>query len=270
MLGYIVGIVILLLLLFVFATIGRRGHKGLACLEGWSYAHRGLHGCGAPENSLEAFRRAKDAGYGVELDVHLLMDGNLAVIHDSDLKRCTGIDGFIEDLCTNDLQNCYLEGTAETIPTFESFLALYNGAAPIIVELKTYKNNYAKLCEVACNILDHYPGVFCLESFDPRCIFWLRRNRPELIRGQLTQNYLISKSPKAPWILKFLMSNQLFNFLTYPDFVAHSFEDRRTVANLFCRKLWGVKGVSWIIRSQQDYDIAVSEGWIPIFENFLP
>ena len=32
-------------------------------------AHRGLHGDGVCENSLEAFRRAIEAGYGIELDV---------------------------------------------------------------------------------------------------------------------------------------------------------------------------------------------------------
>lgn len=31
----------------------------------------GLHGPGVPENSLAAFRRAAEAGYGAELDVHL-------------------------------------------------------------------------------------------------------------------------------------------------------------------------------------------------------
>ena len=43
---------------------------------GRSYAHRGLHSedKSVPENSLEAFRLAARAGYGVELDVQLSRD----------------------------------------------------------------------------------------------------------------------------------------------------------------------------------------------------
>lgn len=53
-------------------------------------AHRGLHSDGVCENSLEAFRRAIEAGYGIELDVHLTADGKLCVIHDCYLSRMTG------------------------------------------------------------------------------------------------------------------------------------------------------------------------------------
>ena len=82
--------------LTVLAVRGRRKHPGLAVLQGWKYAHRGLHGQGKPENSMAAFRAALEAGYGVELDVHLMKDGNLAVIHDASLKRTAGKDVKIE------------------------------------------------------------------------------------------------------------------------------------------------------------------------------
>lgn len=61
-------------------------------------AHRGLHGDGVCENSLEAFRRAIEAGYGIELDVHLTADGKLCVIHDCYLSRMTGKPGVAEQL----------------------------------------------------------------------------------------------------------------------------------------------------------------------------
>ena len=56
------------------------------------FAHRGLHDrdLGIPENSLAAFRRARDLGFGVELDVHLTADGQLAVIHDANTRRMCG------------------------------------------------------------------------------------------------------------------------------------------------------------------------------------
>ena len=133
--------------LYVLSTVCRCGKSRMDALYGWKYAHRGLHGEGAPENSMEAFRRACDKGYGVELDVHLLADGNLAVIHDSSLKRVTGQDGHIEELTTEQLSKYFLDGTEQTIPEFVQVLQLYSGKAPLIVELKAVGNNYSKLCE---------------------------------------------------------------------------------------------------------------------------
>lgn len=260
----------LLLALYVLSTVGRTGHQGLRELRKWSYAHRGLHGSGVPENGMEAFRRAKDAGYGIELDVHLLSDGNLAVVHDSALKRTTGADGVVEDLTTQQLREYKLEGTEETIPEFRQVLELFDGCAPLIVELKCVRNNYAVLCKTVCEMLDGYKGAYCLESFDPRCIFWLRKNRPDIIRGQLTENYFKSANAKLPWYLKFALVNQILNFLTLPDFVAYKYSDRKTIGNVLCRKLWGIQGVTWTLKNQQEFDSASKEDWIPIFEGFRP
>jgi len=53
--------------------------------------HRGAKGI-APENSLSGFKKAVELGIdGIELDVHLTKDGKLAVIHDMDLKRLSGL-----------------------------------------------------------------------------------------------------------------------------------------------------------------------------------
>ena len=263
-------VAVLILLLYALSTLCRRGHPGLTALRGWAYAHRGLHGQGVPENSMEAFRLAKEAGYGIELDVHLLKDGQLAVIHDSLLKRTTGLPGSVEELTARQLTECFLEGTQQTIPLFQQVLDLYNGEAPMIVELKAENGNHAHLCEAACAMLDNYKGVYCIESFDPRCIRWLRKNRPELVRGQLTENYFKSPKSKLPWYLKFALANQMLNFTITPDFVAYRFSDRKCFSNFLCRKLWKAQGVTWTLKTQEDYDIAVKEGWIPIFEGFRP
>lgn len=260
----LIGIVVLYLL----AIRGRTGHKGLSDLRGWSYAHRGLHGEGRPENSMAAFQAALDGGYGIELDIHLLADGNLAVMHDSPLLRTTGQPGNIEDLRTEDLANYRLEGTEETIPEFRQVLDLYAGKAPLIVELKPHKGNHAALTEAACRMLEDYPGVYCIESFDPRCLLWLKKNRPQIIRGQLSENYFITKA-KIPFILKLILSKNLGNFLIKPDFIAYRYSDRRsTLSNRLC--LRHMTGVTWTIKTQAEFDTAVQEGWVPIFEGFRP
>lgn len=263
-------IIFVLIAAYIMSLMCRSGHPGWEQLQGWSYAHRGLHGDGIPENSMKAFRKAKEAGYGIELDIHLLADGNLAVIHDSSLKRVAGADVLIEDLTTEQLDQYYLEGTFETIPEFKKVLDLFNGEAPLIVELKVARDNYAALSETACRMLQAYNGPYCLESFDPRCIRWLKKNRPQLIRGQLAENYLKTPGGKLPWLLKFLLSYHLMSFLFTPDFIAHKYSDRKTLSNWICRKLWKARGVTWTLKSQREFDAAVKDGWIPIFEGFRP
>lgn len=262
-------IILLLIVLYFLAIRGRSGHPQLHTLRGWSYAHRGLHGEGRPENSMAAFRASLEGGYGIELDVHLLADGNLAVIHDSLLQRTTGKTGRIEELTAAQLKDYPLEGTDETIPLFQEVLDLYAGQYPLIVELKPLGNNYAALTEAACKMMDHYEGAYCMESFDPRCLIWLKKHRPEIIRGQLSENYFASKTAKLPFILKWILSNHLGNFLTKPDFVAYKYADRNcTLSNRFCRRQLG--SVTWTVQNQEEFDTAVAEGWIPIFEGFRP
>lgn len=259
----------ILFVLYVLALRGRTGHPVMEQLRGWNYAHRGLHGNGRAENSLSAFRAAVEKGYGAEFDVHLLKDGNLAVIHDSNLKRTTGKEGRVEDLTTEDLKNYRLEGTEDTIPTFREVLDTFAGKTPIVIELKAEENAPA-LCEAACKAMEGYEGVWCMESFDPRCVLWLKKNRPEIPRGQLAENSFRNHDSKLPWFLKLMLSYHLENFVCQPDFVAYDYGTRKNLSNFLCRKLWKLEGVSWTIRSPEDHKIAEKEGWIPIFEHYEP
>lgn len=254
----------------LYALKGRTGHPGMEDLKGWGYAHRGLHKEGVPENSMAAFRAALDKGYGIELDIHLMRDGNLAVIHDASLLRTAGADVKIEDLTAEDLENYRLEGTEEKIPLFKDVMALYEGKAPMIVELKPVNGNHAALTEAACDLMKDYQGIYCMESFDPRCVQWLRKNRPQIIRGQLTENFVANDNKLHPTI-RFVLTHNLLNFATCPDFVAYKFADRKaSFTTTLCRGAWDIQGVSWTIQCQEDYDIALQEGWLPIFEGFEP
>lgn len=263
--------ILVLAALYGLSVCGRLVHKEVRDLRGWNYAHRGLHNAekGIPENSLAAFRAAVDHGYGAELDIHLMKDGNLAVIHDSQLERVTGKQGRIEDLTLEELKNYPLMGTEETIPSFPEVLEIFGGKTPLIIELKVADNNYKALCRAACQAMEGYEGIWCMESFDPRCLWWLRKNRPDITRGQLSDNYREDK--KLPWLLRVALTHNLTHFLTGPDFIAYNYETRKgTISNFLCRRIWGMTGVSWTLRTKEDYDTAVAEGWIPIFENFEP
>ena len=258
----------LLCALYIYALQGCKNHPLLRQLRKWNYAHRGLHNAERPENSMAAFRAALEKGYGIELDVHLLADGELAVIHDSNLKRVAGADVMIEDLTAGQLDGFRLGGTEETIPLFRQVLELFDGRAPLIVELKTAGGNHKALAKAAAEMLDRYDGDYCIESFDPKCVRWFTKHRPHVVRGQLASNFM--KNKRMPWIIRLVMTNNLLNFLTQPDFIAYEFGFRNTLSNRICRKLHKMQGVAWTIRTQADYDTAIGEGWIPIFENLEP
>lgn len=264
-------IIILLIctLIYLLLLRGRKAAPGMEQLQGWSYAHRGLHDEERPENSLAAFQAALEQGYGIELDVHLLKDGTLAIMHDSSLKRTTGRDGIIEDLTREELSSYYLNGTDQTIPTFQQVLTMFADKAPIIIELKTHGGNAAALTKEVCQVLADYRGAYCIESFDPRVVYALKKQAPHIIRGQLAENSL-KRDKNYPWIVRFLCTFLLTNVLTCPDFIAYRFEDRKNLSCTLCRKLWGIQGVAWTIRTPEEHTCAVSQGWLSIFENFLP
>ena len=255
--------------LYTLSTQGRTNHPELPGLRGWKYAHRGLHNAQRPENSMAAFRAALDHGYGIELDIHLMKDGNLAVIHDCSLKRTTGSDAKITDLTVGDLENYRLNDTEEKIPLFKQVLELYAGKAPLIIELKS-DNNAKELVTAAVAIMEGYEGPYCMESFDPRVIYELKKQAPQIIRGQLAMDNFKEKDQNVGVAIKWLLTNNAVNFLTMPDFVAYRFADRERLANKLARNFWGLQGVTWTLKSQEEFDTAVAEGWLPIFEGFTP
>ena len=249
---------------------GRKDHVLWRQLKGWRYAHRGYHDKPQiPENSLPAFRRAIEHGWGAELDVHLLKDGTLAVFHDSQLARCTGEEGILEDLTYGEMKALRLEGTNEQIPTFDEVLALFEGKAPLIIELKTYKGNHRALAEAVCRRLDRYYGLFCIESFDPRAVADVKELRPAICRGQLASNFI--KDPEDLLMYqRIILTNLLLNVKARPDFIAFKFEDRFCRCNRRAVDKLGLQEVSWTIRSKEDLKTVEEAGAIPIFEKFDP
>lgn len=233
------------------------------------YAHRGYHNKPSiPENSMAAFKRAIERGWGAELDVHLIKDGSLVVFHDSELKRCTGVDGIIEDLTFEEARSLRLEGTDEQIPSFDEVLELFEGREPLIIELKAYKGNHFALAEAVCKRLDNYKGEFCIESFDPRAIADVRKLRPNIYRGQLAQDF-VTRREGLPWYQRIVLTNLLLNFMTKPNFIAYRFEDRANKRNRYCIR-HGIQEVCWTIANKKDFDEVIKDGAIPIFERFDP
>lgn len=268
-LARVIQVLVPLYLLVCFLLHGRRNVQGWERFAGVRYAHRGLHRePDVPENSLAAFRRAAAAGYGAELDVHLTADGRLAVVHDSQLFRVCGKHGVVEQLTARELEAYRLGGTEEKIPFLEQVLEIFQGRTPLIVELKPAGGNHARLTAAAVACLDRYRVDCCVESFDPRVLVWLRENRPELVRGQLSQSFWRHPEGQGIW-RRLALTSLFFNAVARPDFVAYRFEDRRSPALRLCRRM-GVRMAYWTICTPQALAQTEAEGALPIFENFDP
>ena len=233
---------------------------------GFFYGHRGLYDNrrGVPENSLPAFRAAAEKGYGVELDVQLSLDGAVVVFHDDTLDRVCGVHGNVANFTLSQLQGMKLLDTEETMPLFTDVLAvLAQGAGPLIVELKAGKRN-RELCEKTRALLRDYPGVYCVESFDPGIVAWFRKNAPEIIRGQLAmpaEDYAAGMNP----LLARLLSGCFFSFRNRPDFIAYKVGPRP--ARVLRKRKKGVLLIGW---TSHDWEKDAKENDGVIFETCTP
>ena len=250
----------------------RRNHPGWDALSGVRYAHRGLHdmSLSIPENSLAAFRRAVEHGFGAELDVHLMADGELAVFHDSSLERVCGKPVHIEDLTAADLPDCALMGTEETVPLLRDVLALFEGKTPLIIELKVERGNANALTDAVMAQLEGWNGVCCIESFHPEVLLRLKQKYPEVIRGQLSQDFLSGEHTGMGLAADFIMTHLLTTFLTKPDFIAYHHKHRGNISFRLMKKVYGVHEAAWTVRDREAMEALDRDGAVSIFEGFIP
>lgn len=98
-------------------------------------AHRGASGY-EPENTLASFKKAIELGTnGVELDVYVLKDGNVVVIHDKTVDRTTNGSGYVTEKSLLELKKLDA-GNGEKIPTLKEVLDLVNRKVTVHIELK--------------------------------------------------------------------------------------------------------------------------------------
>lgn len=243
--------------------------------RGRMYAHRGLHNMnrdnsfvadGAyPENSLAAIKKAVDNGFGIEFDVHLTKDHIPVVFHDDTLDRICGVTGYLKDYTYEELQQFHLLGTEERIPAFSDVLKLVNGKVPLIIEYKVEKNAN-QLCSICNGMLADYPGLYCIESFHPQAVRWYRKHRPDIVRGQLSEDFTKQKL-NIPY---FLFSHLIGNCYGAPDFVAYNCKHHTELSRTICRKLYHCLSYAWTVRSQEELEHISPHFDSYIFEDFIP
>lgn len=201
-------------------------------------AHRGLHNAKAPENSLPAFQKAVEGRFPIELDCHLLKSGEVAVFHDDSLKRMCGIDKEIANCTLTEVREVYLMHTREHIPLLEEVLETVKGKVPLLIELKCDQPT-GKLERAVLDILSDYKGKYAIQSFSPLSLRWLRKNAPNIPRGQLSADF------------KPALKNLWLYTIGKPDFLAcdfHALPNKR-VEKLHSR---GIPVLGWTIAKVSD------------------
>lgn len=264
MLVFVLIAAVLLLILFLLAPSFRRRQ-----MRPWAktaFAHRGLHGNGVCENTLAAFEKACQAGFGIELDVQLSRDGCVMVFHDDTLQRMLGDPRRVDAADRAELQAMVLED-GNGIPTFEEVLSLVDGRVPLLVEIKNGRRN-SELCQKTLALLQNYEGRYVVESFSPLIVQWLRKHAPQVFRGQLVGS-MKSYMPSFGKPVAFLLSMTALNFLARPDFVAYDVS-ARFAAPLIHRFLFHTPLACWTVKDPDCHARALSRGEMPIFEGFLP
>ncbi|MEG1394896.1 MAG: glycerophosphodiester phosphodiesterase family protein [Clostridia bacterium] len=220
--------------------------KNLAWLTATRIAHRGLHdNIVAPENSMLAFKKAVDAGYGIEFDVYLTNDGKVIVHHDPTLQRTVGQKIKAVDIDTDHLENYKLMNTNENIPLLTDMLALVDGKVNLVIEIKTTRF-VNQTCEALWQILKDYRGNFCVESFNTDIVKWWHINRPQVIVGQLYSPY--------PWLRARLMAMRQYKIV---DFLAVCIENTPSLYNKKLRAKYPQQPhICWTVRKPKQQQLA--------------
>lgn len=229
--------------------------------------HRGLHSNenGIPENSLPAFCESIKAGLPIELDVHMLSDGNIAVFHDDNLKRMTGIDAIIEEKNATTLRQFRLLGTDQNIPLFPEVLDMVNGIVPLVIEIKN-RGKVGKLEEKLLVLLTSYRGMYAVHSFNPFSLQWFRKHAPDIVRGQISEDF---KDDTLVLYKKVILRHLLMNRFSKPDYIAYKIR---------CLPFWraeamrrkGIPVIGWTVKTEADLKKARTYCDNIIFEGIRP
>lgn len=183
--------------------------KDLRVLKNIKIAHRGLCKAGLIENSMSAFSECVKRNIPIELDIHILKDNTLVVIHDDDTERVTGKKVVLKDSNYDDIKGLKLIGTDEGIPLLKDVLELVSGKVLLDIELK-YDVRDLRICNEVCKLLDVYSGKFIVKSFNFLYILWFRLHKKNYIRGVLISH----------WKKRYVF----FILLSKPDFICYNYK----------------------------------------------
>ena len=266
MLLYLLGFLLILLVLLLFLGKTTKPTMSVSAFKGRAFAHRGLHtGKEISENSNHAFLHAIEKGYGIELDIQHTKDNQLVVFHDKNLQRMCNNSNNIYELTYAELME-YPLPNGEKIPLFKDVLTLINGKTPIIIEVKYYDNVILNTA-LALELLKNYSGDYCIKSFHPKCVQYLKNNAPQILRGQLA---LSTYNKNTNNITNFAFKHLLVNFIGRPHFISYEESGDFPLTVKIIKKCFSPLFALWTIRDEKTFLEVQNKADMFIFEGFEP
>ena len=126
-----------------------------------------------------------------------------------------------------------------------------------------------QVCELGNELLtayeQKYNGTYCIESFHPFAVIWYKKNRPDVVRGQLSMEFWKDEKQKDKKYL-ILLAFLLTNFLSRPDFIAYQHCDYKNISRRLC-KLMGALSVTWTIKSTEQFEKVKDQFDLFIFDS---
>jgi glycerophosphoryl diester phosphodiesterase len=158
------------------------------------------------ENTLAGFRRAVAMGVpAIELDVRITKDRRAVCLHDSNLKRLTGLSGEVVDLKWDQLSRLRVRkdlsmgfdvtgaeviaryDREEPIPLLAEVLSEVAAKVVVNVEIKIEMPRWWRVeaSEIVAQVIGdcHVENRVIVTSFDPRMLVSTRRAHPEIAVG---------------------------------------------------------------------------------------
>ena len=214
--------------------------------ESYIITHRGIHdNINIYENTLEAFKLSIKKGYAIELDVRMTKDKQIVVFHDNNTKRLTKKDLIVEENTYQELNNQNILH----IPLLTEVLELVKGKVPLLIEIKPTKKDY-ELANNLMTILNKYEGKYAIQSFNPKVLYWFRKNYPQILRGQLSMKYT---KHKLSSIKKYILSKMLFNKITKPNFISYKYNELN-IEQIKKYKKQNIYVIGWTITNEKEYN----------------
>ncbi len=215
-------------------------------------AHRGLHNQEIDENSMPAFERAVEHGYGIELDVHATVDGKVIVMHDLSALRTTGIDLDVTKATYAELLELELNITKTQIPLLSDVLTMVDGKVPVLIEVKAENSVPYNLVSAVLAVLNEFKHLenLAVQAFNPYVVKELKKAKTGVPVGQLMSDSLPGQSKFVHFMYRSLLILQV----SRPDFF--NYEVKYISKRKIQRRRKKLPLITWTIDTYEKYDLA--------------
>jgi glycerophosphoryl diester phosphodiesterase len=206
-----------------------RANKWLNARRPLLIGHRGAN-LTLPENTLAAFAQAVEEGAdGIELDVQLSADGEVAIIHDADLQRLTGNPLKVSQLSADELRRQAL-GHGQGVPMLPDLFELLGKTTLYNVELKSFGLNDHGLAEKVAGAVRAFglQAFTLISSFNPLLV----RRAQQIFEPETAVALLRAPGPAqySKLLVRTTVDNPHFSLINEESIAAAVRQGRRTFA----------------------------------------